>query len=220
MILVVGNTKGGVGKTTLAVQIGLSRARAGRRVWLVDADVQGTASSSIQCRADAEIEPALACSSYSDPRQLRSQVKQQGSNWDDIIIDVGGRDTGALRAALMLADVVLVPFAPMSFDLWAMEDMAKVIEEVNAERDGLVSLAVMNQAEPRAASVDNADAAQAVREIETFTLLEPRLVKRKAFSASSGSGLAVAEQKPVDPRAVAELDRLVKAIYEQQEGSH
>ncbi len=77
MILVVGNTKGGVGKTTLAVQIGLSRARAGRRVWLVDADVQGTASSSIQFRADAEIEPALACSSYSDPRQLRTQVRQQ-----------------------------------------------------------------------------------------------------------------------------------------------
>ncbi|GJE78070.1 AAA family ATPase [Methylorubrum suomiense] len=219
MIVVVGNTKGGVGKTTLAVQIAIARARAGQRVWIVDADIQGTASSAIQFRADAELEPALACSSFSDPRQLRSQVKQQRENYDEIIIDVGGRDTGALRAALMLADKVVVPFAPMSFDLWAMHDMAQVITDISAERDGLLALAVMNQAEPRERSADNHEAQEAVRQIEAFRLLDAQLVKRKAFSSSSSEGRGVAEQPSPDAKAVGELDRLVKAIFDQSEGN-
>ncbi len=46
MILTVGNVKGGVGKTTLAVNIAITRALAGRDVLLVDGDEQGTAARS------------------------------------------------------------------------------------------------------------------------------------------------------------------------------
>ena len=60
MILTVGNTKGGVGKTTLAVNIAIARALAGRDVWLVDADRQGTAQMAISIRADAGILPGIA----------------------------------------------------------------------------------------------------------------------------------------------------------------
>lgn len=48
MIVLVGNTKGGVGKTTLAVQIALRRAMQGSRVWFIDGDRQGSGN-----RADA-----------------------------------------------------------------------------------------------------------------------------------------------------------------------
>lgn len=41
---------------------------------------------------------------------LRAQVQQQRGKWDDIVIDVGGRDSTALRAALILSDVLVVPF--------------------------------------------------------------------------------------------------------------
>ena len=41
----------------------------------------------------------------------------------DIVIDAGGRDSTALRAALVLADHVLIPLQPRSFDLWALNDM-------------------------------------------------------------------------------------------------
>ena len=74
MIVTVGNTKGGVGKTTLAVNIAIARALAGRDVWLVDADRQGTAQMAISIRADAGHVPGIACSQYADGPVLRSQV--------------------------------------------------------------------------------------------------------------------------------------------------
>lgn len=213
MILLVGNTKGGVGKTTIAVQLAIARARAGRRVWLVDGDQQGSSAMAIQMRADSGIEPEIACTLFSDARQLRQQVRLQKEAFDDVILDVGGRDTGALRVALMMADVAVVPFAPMSLDLWAIGIMAEVVKDVNAERDGLTCYAVMNQAEPRTASADNKEAADAVRAIGEFTYLDTPLVKRKAFSAATGAGLGVAEQTVPDPKAVAEVERLVSSLF-------
>ncbi len=128
MILTVGNTKGGVGKTTLAVNIAIARALTGRRVWLVDGDGQGTAQTAITIRADADHQPGIACSSYPHGPALRSQVQCQGSLYDDIIIDAGGRDSTALRAALVLSDVLLVPFQPRSYDVWALNDIAELIK--------------------------------------------------------------------------------------------
>ena len=52
MILAVGNTKGGVGKTTLAVNLAVALALAGRDLLLVDGDEQGTALTFSQLRAE------------------------------------------------------------------------------------------------------------------------------------------------------------------------
>src|SRR5271154_2122566 len=161
MILTVGNTKGGVGKTTLAVQIAISRALAGRDVWLIDGDRQATAVAAIAARADAGRRPGIACAQYPDGPTLRGQVQQQREKWDDIIIDAGGRDSTALRAALILSDVLVVPFAPRSYDVWALDDMAVLVDEARSVRDGLQAFAVLNLADPGEASADNAEAASA-----------------------------------------------------------
>ncbi len=52
MILVVGNTKGGVGKTTLAINLAIARALNGHDVLLVDGDEQGTAISFTELRTE------------------------------------------------------------------------------------------------------------------------------------------------------------------------
>lgn len=128
MILTVGNTKGGVGKTTLAVNLAIARALAGRDVWLIDGDRQGTAQSAIGIRAEAGHTPGVACAMYPDGSILRSQLRQQAGKFDEIIIDAGGRDSTALRAALVLSDVLLVPFQLRSYDVWALGDMAALVD--------------------------------------------------------------------------------------------
>lgn len=213
MIVTVGNTKGGVGKTTLAVQIAIARAMAGSDVWLIDGDRQGTAVAAIAARVEAGRLPGIACAQYVDGPTLRGQVQQQRGKWQDIIIDAGGRDSTALRAALILSDVLLVPFAPRSYDVWALDDMAALVDEASCVRDGLRCFAVMNQADPGERSVDNTEAAAVVAEVPQFTYLPAPVRRRKAFSNAGGAGMAVAELTPRDPKACAEIDTLIASLY-------
>ncbi|EIM6481038.1 AAA family ATPase [Salmonella enterica] len=213
MIVTVGNTKGGVGKTTLAVNLAIARALAGRDVWLIDADRQGTAQTAISIRADAGHAPGIACASYPEGPTLRSQVMQQRDKFQDIIIDVGGRDSSALRAALVLSDVVLVPFQPRSYDVWALNDIAELIDEARSVRDGLRAVAVLNCADPGEASMDNAEAAAAVADVPQFEYLPTPIRRRKAFANAAGAGLSVLELKPQDKKAIAELNALISELF-------
>lgn len=217
MILTVGNTKGGVGKTTLAVQVAIARSLQGREVWMVDGDRQGTAVAAIAARQAAGKVPGIACAQYPDGQTLRGQVIQQRGKWNDIIIDAGGRDSSALRAALVLSDVLLVPFAPRSYDVWALDDMAALIDEARSVRDGLSVLAVMNQADPGAMSTDNAEAAAAVSQLPQFRYLSTPIRRRKALSNAGGAGLHVTELNPKDPKACEEIATLVESLFNIQE---
>ena len=108
MILTVGNIKGGVGKTLLAVNIAAVLAHRGRDVLLIDGDEQGSAATFAGIRAEIAAPVAFATIRLQGAA-IRQQMKQIRDKYDEIVVDVGGRDTGSLRAALTVADVVLVP---------------------------------------------------------------------------------------------------------------
>jgi len=128
MILTVGNIKGGVGKTTLAVNIAIVRASAGCDVLLVDGDEQRTAQTFTELRATLRGEPGYTAVSLHGSA-LRTQVRQMATKYDEIVIDVGGRDTGSLRAALTVSHVVVIPVQPRSFDIWAVDNVAELIRD-------------------------------------------------------------------------------------------
>ncbi|OEO27821.1 chromosome partitioning protein ParA [Pseudomonas sp. J237] len=213
MIITIGNTKGGVGKTTLAVNLAIARAMSGRDVWLIDGDRQGTAQTAISIRAEAGHHPGISCATYPDGPTLRAQVQQQAGKFDDIIIDAGGRDSTALRAALVLSDVLLIPFQPRSYDVWALNDIAALVDEARSVRDGLRAVAVLNCADSGEASTDNADAAAAVADVPQFEYLATPIRRRKAFANAAGAGLSVLELKPADKKAIDELNALVSALF-------
>lgn len=219
MVVTVGNTKGGVGKTVLAVQIALSRALAGRDVWLIDGDRQGTSQTAVAIRAEAGRKPGVACSQYADGPVLRAQVQQQGRKFDDIVIDAGGRDSTALRAALVLSDVLLIPFQPRSVDVWALADISALVEEARSLRDGLRAYAVLNCADPGTASSDNADAdaAAALADHPQLAHLDTPIRRRKAFANAVGQGLSVEEIAPRDPKACDELTALVRTLFKMRD---
>jgi chromosome partitioning protein len=210
MILVVGNTKGGVGKTTLAINLAIARANRGRDVLLVDGDEQHTAVTFTELRDEQVGQTGYTAVSLHGAA-LRTQVRQLASKYDDIIIDVGGRDTGSLRAALTVADTLLIPVQPRSFDIWAVDQMAELVKEARELNEGLKALVVLNAAD--AQGRDNQDAADALREIQGVELLDVAIGRRKAFPNAAAGGRAVVEHMPRDIKAVEELGKLAEAIY-------
>lgn len=211
MIITVGNTKGGVGKTTISLNLAIARARSGRDVWLIDADRQATASTALAIRAESGQQPTIASALYTEGSLLRSQVLHQKNKFQDIVIDAGGRDGSALRAALSISDLVLIPFQPRSIDIWALRDVADLVEEVRSIGHDLQAMGVLSMADSQ--GQDNKDAAAALEDYPAITYMDAPICRRKSVANAIGAGLGVAEYEPVDLKARAEFEMLYKYVF-------
>jgi chromosome partitioning protein len=99
-ILVVGGTKGGIGKSTLAANLAVLAARARQDVLLIDADPQETTATWAAARADQPTELAPVTTVTIIGKQIREELKRLAGKYQIIIVDAGARDTTTQRAAL------------------------------------------------------------------------------------------------------------------------
>jgi chromosome partitioning protein len=210
MILAVANVKGGAGKTTLATNLAVARAIAGRDVLLVDADNQGSSADFTALRTEQMGNAGYAVARLLG-REVRSEVGKMRTKFDEIIIDVGGRDSEGLRAALTVADTVLIPVLPSSFDVWSFSSMVSLAREARAINPDLRVLAVLNAADAQGS--DNRDARDLLRETEDVEALPCQLGRRKAYRNAAAQGRSVLDMTPKDSKAIEELTALVAAIY-------
>jgi chromosome partitioning protein len=192
MICTAGNIKGGCGKTTLAINLVVALAGRGDDVLLIDGDEQGTALAFTELRAGR---PGAAGPGYTavalHGAAIRTQVRQLAPRYDHIVIDVGGRDTGSLRAALLVSDLLLVPTAPRSFDLWGVDQTADLLQEAREFNESLRAIAVLNGAD--SSGRDNAEALAALREVAGLEVAEVQLGRRKAWPNAAAAGLGILE---------------------------
>jgi len=203
MIITVGGTKGGGGKTTIATNLAIIRANEGREVLLVDADDQGTASSFTSLRNANRKKGAGYISVRLLGEELINSFKSLKAKYEDIIIDAGGRDTESHRAALSMADVSVIPFQPSSFDVWELGKASMAIKEARAFNPKLKAYTLINMADPRGS--DNDAAAEYAGDIKDIKLIPTVIVTRKAFRRAAAQGLSVTELKPQDSKAFEEM---------------
>jgi len=210
MIYVVGGIKGGSGKTTVATNLAVKLSLLGKDVLLVDADDQETATDFSAWRNERTEGKAGYTSVQLTGKAARDELTRLANKYEEVVIDTGGRDTTSQRAALSVADIYLVPFNPRSFDVWTVEKVARLIEEIQTINPTLKTYAFLNRADPRGS--DNDDAAEALREEEAFKYLDTPLVNRKAFSNASAQGMGVMELQPQDKKATTEFSTLFDTI--------
>ena len=210
MIVLSGGVKGGVGKSTIATNLTIARARAGNDVLLIDADDQETSTDFTAIRHQALGDAGYTCTKLTGSA-VRTDGQRLAQKYDDVIIDAGGRDTASQRAALVIADVVLIPFVPRSFDVWTLDPVCSMIEEARSFNPDLKAYAFINRAD--STGTENQEAAEFIAEKKELTFIDAPLGYRKVFGKSSSQGLSVLEYKPKDEQAIAEMQRLFDAVF-------
>jgi chromosome partitioning protein len=210
MIIVVGGIKGGSGKTTIATNLTVIRSQEGKKVLLVDADEQKSASSwSLQREIAGNTTPWVTI--QLDGPAVRNQIQKMMHDYDDIIIDVGGRDTRGQRSALTLADIFIIPFQPRSLDIWTLPDLKNLISDISVVNEKIKIFALINRGDPQGS--DNEAALQILKECSYLTCLPMVIGQRKAFANAATNGLSVIELKNHDKKASSEIISFYHHIY-------
>lgn len=211
MIIVVGGIKGGSGKSTVATNLAVLCATEGQDVLLIDSDDQETASDFTILRNESQPDkPAYTCIKLTGAA-VRTETLRLSTKYETIIIDTGGRDTTSQRAALSVANVLLVPFVPRSFDVWTLEKVGALVAEIRTINPDLLAYTFINRADPK--GQDNDDAADVLKETDALTFIDAKLGMRKAFSNAAATGQGVAELKPSDSKAISEMATLFQCVF-------
>jgi len=132
-MILVGGEKGGSGKSCLAQNLAVYFARDKQAIVLmVDCDPQRTTSDWIQARNTDPSLPSINCIQLYG--KIRNDLLSLAQHYDYVIVDCGGQDNLALRAAMSVAEHVIIPLRPKRRDLKTvphMEDMLSTCKMVN-----------------------------------------------------------------------------------------
>jgi chromosome partitioning protein len=132
-IIVLGNEKGGSGKSTTAVHIGVALAHAGFRTAMLDLDSrQRTVARYLEnraafCAKREIVLPTPDVAVIADGPDAAAELAlrlDQAAALDFIVIDTPGRDSELARAALARADTIVTPINDsfVDFDLIGQVD--------------------------------------------------------------------------------------------------
>lgn len=210
MIIGVLNQKGGVGKTTIAVNLAATYAKSGLRVLLVDADPQ---SSSLQWSSAREADPLFAVVGMAKPT-LHRDLPDIAKDYDMVIIDGAPRVNELGRAAILASDLVLIPVQPSPYDIWAAAETVKLIEEAQQFKPSIKGAFVINR--KIANTAIGRDVTEALGQFTGIPVLGTALHQRVIYAESAGQGLAVIEADP-NSGAAREIAALAQKLMSNKE---
>lgn len=189
--------KGGAGKTTLAISLAVSAAKAGHNVLLIDLDPQATA-----CNWGDRRESDTPLIIDAQPSRLPQALeKAVDGGFDFCVIDTPPRSEQASLAAARASDLVLIPCRPQIYDLETIPNTIELLK-VAGDKPALV---VLNAISPWGARHEQAMRAIGSRHLSVAPMM---LTQRAAFGDAGALGLTALEYDPKGKAA-----REIVALY-------
>lgn len=184
-VLSVFTSKGGSGKSTIAIHMAViaSQQKRKNRVLMLDYDVQE--SSRFWARTRQEANPPLLPADPGNLDGYLSQAREEGI--DLVVIDLPPHSATQSGLALQRSDLVAIPVRPGAFDLWAMQTTVEAVEDA-----GTKGVFILNQVPPRGVEADETEEVLRAK-VPQFPVAKARLGLRKPFSSALNAGLAITE---------------------------
>ncbi len=208
MIISLVNQKGGVGKTTIALNLADCLSERGRRVLLVDADPQG---SGLQWQSIVDD------NAFDMVHRPSASLINKGMarDYDYTIIDAPPAMGDITLAVLAVSDLAIVPVGPSPLDIWSSKETVSLFAEAKkSNRRFKAKLLICKK-------IVGTRVGKEVREaLETYgmELFESEISQRIAFVEAMISGRSVLEYAP-QSEAAREIRRLCQEIVKKEEKS-
>jgi chromosome partitioning protein len=204
MIISFQNQKGGVGKTTLSINVAHAIAMTGVRVLLVDTDPQGSVRDWAAVREDIPPFHVIGM----DRPTIHRDLPEMTNNYDHIVIDAPPRVSELARSAILASDCIVIPVQPSPYDVWAAKEIVAIIKEASVFKEKIKSTFVINRKITNTAiGREVIDALQ----IYDLPVLESQICQRVLFAESAANGKTIFEVDPLSQGA-EEIQKLTNEI--------
>lgn len=198
MIISILNQKGGTGKTTLAVNIVREYTKRNFKSLLVDSDSQGSA-----LRWHEESGGDLIDLTCLPVNTMDKDVLKFKQNYDRIIIDGIPRVSPLTLCAIKAANVVLIPVQPSPYDIWATEDLVRLVKQRIEITEGKLKAAFIISRRIKGTLI----AEDTIGELKQFELpiFEAGTYQRIEYAKAVQEGRTVCEQYTAAAKEICEI---------------
>jgi len=206
MIISLVNSKGGVGKSTLAGNLAGWLAEHGQTVILADCDTQQSSSEWI-----VEALPDIQVVRLANADAVLDELPVLAQEADFVIADGPGSQTETSRALLMWADLAIMPCKASMFEARALDKNTAFVRQAQAIRKGppeVIAVLSMVGREYRLTR-DMRDAAAALG----LKIAETPITLRQAYADAPGQGTFVWNMGYHAKGAAEEIHRLFEELF-------